>query len=98
MPTGASVIAKRITGTGNVTSDDVRLVGLWIAGATSGGRLTLKDTDNSGNVQLDIDTPGNNQLNSVVVPENGIPFPGGVHASTFTNLAGATLFYEKRKS
>jgi hypothetical protein len=91
MAEGIGTVAARFTSTGNATTRPVRLTGVAVVGSGSGGRITLKNKDTNGNVQFDLDTPGNNSFEQF--KSFDIPFPDGIHIDTFSNIDAATLFW-----
>lgn len=93
--------AKKATGAGNVTPSDVLLQGLFYNTGGTDGQILLKNGDTNGNTQLDLDTVGNNQTEDVILstgsPDDGIPFPDGIHIDTLSNITSVTLIYKNRR-
>lgn len=90
----SDVFAQRVTGTGVVFTGRTRLRGISVASDGGGaGRITFSDAT-SGTVRFDIDIP-NTDVFAFNIPEDGVLFPGGIEVTLFTNIAAATLLFDK---
>lgn len=89
MPTNFPIWHK-VTATGNVTAKPSEVLAVYgNQNATAGaGAVTLRDTDGSGNIQFEVDTPTGAKFVELlnVGSSRGIPFPGGVHLAVATNM------------
>jgi len=78
-----------------IVAPAVRLRGISVASDGNGaGVLELTTTSNSGTTLLIVDVP-NNDVYTLNLPEDGIPFPSGIFCKTKTNVAAYTLFTDK---
>ena len=90
----SDIQATRSTATGSVVSPAVRLRGISISNNTaSAGSLTLTN-GNGGTVLLVLDVAAGDVL-TLNMPEDGIPFGGGIYCSVFTSITAFTLFTDK---
>ena len=81
----SDVFAQRVTATGVVFTGRTRLRGISVASDGGGaGRINFSDATDA-TVLFDIDIPNT----------DGVLFPGGIEVTLFTNIAAATLLFDK---
>lgn len=96
MPMQTDVKASTITSTGNFQNEAgtaniqrTRVKGVHFVGS---GTLTLRDGGGSGTVRLVLTGSAASDVNSVLIPGEGILFTTDVHG-TLTTVTSATIFY-----
>lgn len=90
---GIGNVMARATSTGSLTSDSVHMTGVAVAGTANEGRVTIKNGNTNGNIQFDIDTPGNNGFEQF--KSFDIPCPDGIYVDTVNNVRSITVFWRK---
>lgn len=84
--------AVRITSTGSVYAGRARVRKLVFVTTATAGTLILRNGSVSGTILLQIDTPAAAGLHDVIVPEIGMLFQDGIHA-TLTNISSLTTMF-----
>ena len=85
------VKAKSLAASGDVFAGRTRVKGLVITPGASAGSVALKDGGTSGDTIFTINTVANGQVESILIPGEGVVFNTSVYA-TLTN-ATVTVFY-----
>lgn len=85
------VKATSLAASGSVFGDRTRVKGLVITPGASAGSVTLKDGGSSGTTVFTINTVANGQVESILIPGEGVVFYTNVYA-TLSN-ATVTVFY-----
>lgn len=85
------VKAKSLAVSGSIFGDRTRVKGLVITPGASAGSVELKDGGASGTSVFTIVTIANGQVESILIPGEGVLFSTNVYA-TLTN-ATVTVFY-----
>ncbi len=85
------VKAKSLAASGDVFAGRTRVKGLVITPGASAGSVALKDGGASGDTIFTINTVANGQVESILIPGEGVVFDTSVYA-TLTN-ATVTVFY-----
>lgn len=85
------VKAKSLSVSGSVYGTRTRVKGLVITPGASAGSVELKDGGSSGTSMFVINTVANGQVESILIPGEGVVFETSVYA-TLTN-ATVTVFY-----
>lgn len=85
------VKAISLAASGSVFGDRTRVKGLVITPGASAGSVTLKDGGSSGTTVFTINTVANGQVESILIPGEGVVFSTNVYA-TLSN-ATVTVFY-----
>lgn len=88
----SDVLAATVTATGSVVSGRQRVKGIYLVAGSSAGSVVLRDGSGSGSIRLDLATPAGVDEIYIPVPDQGILFSAGVHA-TLTNVSALTVFY-----
>lgn len=85
------VKAISLAASGSVYSGRTRVKGLVITPGASAGSVTLKDGGSAGTSIFTINTIANGQVESILIPGEGVVFSTDVYA-TLSN-ATVTVFY-----
>ena len=85
------VKAKSLSVSGSVYGTRTRVKGLVITPGASAGSVELKDGGSSGTSMFVINTVANGQVESILIPGEGVVFSTSVYA-TLSN-ATVTVFY-----
>lgn len=85
------VKAKSLAASGSVYADRTRVKGLVITPGASAGSVELKDGGSSGTSMFTINTVANGQVESVLIPGEGVLFQTNVYAAL--SNATITVFY-----
>lgn len=85
------VKAKSLAASGSVFGGRTRVKGLVITPGASAGSVELKDGGSGGTSVFTINTIANGQVESILIPGEGVLFSTNVYA-TLTN-ATVTVFY-----
>lgn len=85
------VKAISLAASGSVFGGRTRVKGLVITPGASAGSVTLKDGGSSGTTVFTINTVANGQVESILIPGEGVVFNTDVYA-TLSN-ATVTVFY-----
>jgi len=85
------VKAISLAASGSVYDDRTRVKGLVITPGASAGSVVMKDGGSSGTTVFTINTVANGQVESILIPGEGVIFNTNVYA-TLTN-ATVTVFY-----
>jgi hypothetical protein len=67
------------TATGAAVQGRTRLAGLYFTHSATPGTITLRDGDGSGEVKFTIANPASAGSQDMIIPDNGILFPNGIH-------------------
>lgn len=85
------VKAKSLAASGSVYASRTRVKGLVITPGSSAGSVELKDGGSSGTSMFTINTVANGQVESVLIPGEGVLFQTDVYAAL--SNATITVFY-----
>lgn len=85
------VKAKSLAASGSIFGGRTRVKGLVITPGASAGSVELKDGGSGGTSMFIINTVANGQVESILIPGEGVVFSTNVYA-TLTN-ATVTVFY-----
>ena len=85
------VKAKSLAASGSVFADRTRVKGLVITPGASAGSVELKDGGSSGTSVFVINTVANGQVESILIPGEGVVFSTNVYAAL--SNATVTVFY-----
>jgi|TARA_Y100000114_G_scaffold60951_2_gene55957 hypothetical protein len=88
--TGSDVVTSSVTATGDMTTKRSRLRGFVVSGGSSDGTVTFKNTS-SGSTLLVLPVSAN-ATETLNIPDNGILFVDGIHA-TLSNIDRVTIFF-----
>ena len=86
----SDVITASVTSTGDMTTNRSRLRGFVVSGGSSDGTVTFKNTS-SGSTLLVLPVSAN-ATETLNIPDNGILFVDGIHA-TLSNIDRVTIFF-----
>lgn len=86
------VLAATVTATGSVVTGRQRVKGVYLISGASAGSVVLRNGGASGATQLELATPAGVTEIYVPIPDQGVLFQNGVHA-TLTNVSSLTVFY-----
>lgn len=88
----SDVLAATVTATGNVVGSRQRVKGVYLIAGASAGSVVLRTGGAAGTTRLDLATPAGVDEIYIPIPDQGILFETGVHA-TLTNVTSLTVFY-----
>ena len=86
----SDVVTASVTSTGDMTTNRSRLRGFVVSGGSSDGTVTFKNTS-SGSTLLVLPVSAN-ATETLNIPDNGILFVDGIHA-TLSNIVRVTIFF-----
>ena len=86
----SDVVTASVTSTGDMTTNRSRLRGFVVSGGSSDGTVTFKNTS-SGSTLLVLPVSAN-ATETLNIPDNGILFVDGIHA-TLSNIDRVTIFF-----
>ncbi len=92
MSFSSDIQAVTASSTDQVLDGRTRLAGLYFISTAVAGSVVLRSGGVSGPIQLDLATPAVAGNYDLIIPDDGILFKDGVHA-TLTNVTSVTLLY-----
>lgn len=92
MSFSSDIQAVTASSTDQVLDGRTRLAGLYFVSTSTAGSIVLRSGGVSGSIQLDLATPAVAGNYDLIIPDDGILFKDGIHA-TLTNVTSITLLY-----
>ena len=92
MSFSSDIQAVTASSTNQILDGRTRLAGLYFVSTSTAGSIVLRSGGVSGSIQLELATPAVAGNYDLIIPDDGILFKDGVHA-TLTNVTSITLLY-----
>lgn len=92
MSFSSDIKAFTASSTSQVLAGRTRLAGLYFVCTSTAGTITLRSGGASGEINLELATPAVAGNYDLIIPDDGILFTDGIHA-TLSNVTSITLLY-----
>jgi hypothetical protein len=92
MSFASDIKAVTADATAQVIDGRSRVQGIYFVSTDGEGTIELRSGGVTGELVVSLVTPGDDSSDNVILPDAGLLFKDGVHA-TLTDVASVTLFY-----